>query len=103
MPSGAREFGEARAAGEQVERARHRAGRPRPRRPARRGGATRGAAGPQQLFFPEVANRTLWFPTGIIPLFLVPYAIAIHTLSWLQLRRVPATGLVAARVARGAA
>jgi len=63
------------------------------------------SAGPQQLFFPEVANRTLWFPTGIIPLFLVPYAIAFHTLSWLQLRRlrVPATGLAATHVARGAA
>ena len=45
------------------------------------------SAGPQQLFFPEVPNRTLLFPTGLIPLFLVPYAIAFHTLSWLSLRR----------------
>lgn len=62
------------------------------------------SAGPQQLFFPEVANRTLWFPTGIIPLFLVPYAIAFHTLSWLQLRRqrAPAAGSAAPRVVRGA-
>jgi hypothetical protein len=45
------------------------------------------SAGPQQLFFPEVPNRALLFPTGLIPLFLVPYAIAFHTLSWLTLRR----------------
>lgn len=63
------------------------------------------SAGAQQLFFPEVANRTLWFPTGIIPLFLVPYAIAFHTLSWLQLRRrrLPAQGVAPARVVRGTA
>lgn len=45
------------------------------------------SAGPQQLFFPEVPNRALLFPTGLVPLFLVPYAIAFHTLSWLTLRR----------------
>jgi hypothetical protein len=45
------------------------------------------SAGPQQLLFPEVPNRALLFPTGLIPLFLVPYAIAFHTLSWLTLRR----------------
>jgi hypothetical protein len=45
------------------------------------------SAGPQQLFFPQVPNRALLFPTGLIPLFLVPYAIAFHTLSWLTLRR----------------
>lgn len=63
------------------------------------------SAGPQQLFFPELPNRTLWFPTGIIPLFLVPYAIAFHTLSWLQLRRqrMPAGGVAAPHVVRGAA
>lgn len=43
--------------------------------------------GPQQLFFPEVANNSLMFPTGMIPLFLVPYAIFFHTLSFLTLRR----------------
>jgi len=61
------------------------------------------SAGPQQLFFPDVANRTLWFPTGIIPLFLVPYAIAFHTLSWLQLRRErrAAARVAPARAARG--
>jgi hypothetical protein len=45
------------------------------------------SAGPQQLFFPEIPNRALLFPTGLIPLFLVPYAIAFHTLSWLSWRR----------------
>lgn len=63
------------------------------------------SAGPQQIFFPEVPNRVLLFPTGLIPLFLVPYAIAFHTLSWLALRRQPkAQGRgVAAWAARGAA
>lgn len=43
--------------------------------------------GPQQIFFPEVMNKVLTFPTGMIPLFLVPYAIAFHTLSIIALRR----------------
>lgn len=43
--------------------------------------------GPQQLFFPEVVNNSLMFPTGMIPLFLVPYAIFFHTLSFLTLRQ----------------
>lgn len=43
--------------------------------------------GPAQLFFPEIRNNTLLYPTGLIPLFLVPYAIFFHTLSWLSLRR----------------
>lgn len=42
--------------------------------------------GPQQLFF-GVQNNSLLFPTGLIPLFLVPYAIFFHGLSWMQLRR----------------
>ncbi len=37
-----------------------------------------------QLFFPEVENRTLLFPTGMIPFFLVPYAIFFHMLSLLN-------------------
>ena len=45
------------------------------------------SAGPQQIFFPEVVNNSLMFPTGMIPLFLVPYAIFFHTLSFLTLRR----------------
>jgi hypothetical protein len=36
---------------------------------------------PLQLFFPAVRNNVLVFPTGMIPLFLVPYAIFFHMLS----------------------
>ena len=43
--------------------------------------------GPLQLFTPAVRNDSLLFPTGMIPLFLVPYAIFFHTLSLLSLRR----------------
>ena len=43
--------------------------------------------GPQQLFFPEIENNSLLFPTGLIPLFLVPYAIFFHCLSLLSLKR----------------
>ena len=42
---------------------------------------------PVQLFFPEEPNRLIVFPTGLIPLFLVPYAIFFHTLSWLSYRK----------------
>jgi len=42
---------------------------------------------PVQLFFPEVPNQVIVFPTGLIPLFLVPYAIFFHALSWLSYRR----------------
>ncbi|NNE18537.1 MAG: hypothetical protein HKN10_08685, partial [Myxococcales bacterium] len=42
---------------------------------------------PVQLFFPEVPNQVIVFPTGLIPLFLVPYAIFFHTLSWLSFRK----------------
>jgi len=41
---------------------------------------------PIQIFFPAIPNNTLQFPTGLIPLFLVPYAIFFHALSWLNLR-----------------
>ncbi|MDH4031065.1 MAG: hypothetical protein OEU49_09475 [Chromatiales bacterium] len=39
---------------------------------------------PIQLFFPEVSNNVIVFPTGLIPLFLVPYAIFFHVLSGLS-------------------
>ena len=39
---------------------------------------------PLQLFFPAVPNHVLVFPTGMIPLFLVPYAIFFHALSGLN-------------------
>ena len=41
---------------------------------------------PFQLFHPDVTNQILLFPTGMIPLFLVPYAIFFHTLSFLNYR-----------------
>ncbi len=40
--------------------------------------------GPFQLFYPAVTNNVGLFPTGMIPLFLVPYAIFFHTLSLLN-------------------
>lgn len=55
--------------------------------------------GPQQIFFPDVRNDTLLFPTGMIPLFLVPYAIFFHTLSWLALRRSAVGGRAAMQLA----
>ncbi len=39
---------------------------------------------PLQLFHPEVPNNAIVFPTGMIPLFLVPYAIFFHALSGLN-------------------
>ena len=39
---------------------------------------------PFQLFFPDEPSKLIWFPTGMIPLFLVPYAIFFHTLSALN-------------------
>lgn len=39
---------------------------------------------PLQLFHPAVPNNVIVFPTGMIPLFLVPYAIFFHTLSALN-------------------
>lgn len=39
---------------------------------------------PFQVFYPEVPNNVIYFPTGMIPLFLVPYAIFFHTLSLLN-------------------
>ena len=40
--------------------------------------------GPGQLFFPANENRLMVFPTGMIPQFLVPYAIFFHVLSLLN-------------------
>lgn len=58
--------------------------------------------GPQQLFFPEIVNNSLLFPTGMIPLFLVPYAIFFHTLSLLTLQREQRLGSSAKRTGRSA-
>ncbi len=44
--------------------------------------------GPQQLFLPSVVNNSLLFPTGLIPLYLVPCRrFILHALSLLELRR----------------
>jgi hypothetical protein len=43
--------------------------------------------GPQNLFPQEQPSQLIEFPTGMIPLFLVPYAIFFHTLSILNLIR----------------
>ena len=40
--------------------------------------------GPFQLFYPSVTNNLNLFPTGMILLFLVPYAIFFHMLSMLN-------------------
>ncbi|MGB0371601.1 MAG: hypothetical protein ACPGN3_09630 [Opitutales bacterium] len=42
---------------------------------------------PLQLFSFDHPNPVSLFPTGLIPLFLVPYAIFFHTLSWLSLAK----------------
>ncbi len=46
--------------------------------------AATSAEGPFQLFYPDIANVVRLFPTGMIPLFLVPCAIFFHTLSLLN-------------------
>ena len=46
---------------------------------------TTSSSGPIQLFTHDALHDPLVFPTGLIPLFLVPYAIFFHTLSWLTL------------------
>ena len=42
---------------------------------------------PIQIFYPDVPNDVIVFPTGLIPLFLVPYAIFFHVLSGLSYAR----------------
>jgi hypothetical protein len=48
--------------------------------------------GPQNLFPQDSPSRVIAFPTGMIPLFLVPYAIFFHTLSLLSLMRTAPGG-----------
>ena len=45
------------------------------------------SANPIQLFAFDNPNRVLEYPLGLIPLFLVPYAVIAHLLSLVQLRR----------------
>jgi hypothetical protein len=40
-----------------------------------------------QLVAHGFENQVYLFPTGIIPLFLVPYAITYHMLSFINLKR----------------
>jgi hypothetical protein len=40
-----------------------------------------------QQFYPVVQNKLIMFPTGMIPLFLVPYAIFFHRFSLLNYRK----------------
>ena len=49
------------------------------------------AESPLQLFYPVEPSRLIWFPTGLIPMFLVPYAIFFHTLSYLNAVKFQAT------------
>ena len=48
---------------------------------------TTTSSGPLQLFTHDARHTPLVFPVGLIPFFLVPYAIFFHALSWLSLRR----------------
>jgi hypothetical protein len=41
---------------------------------------------PLQVFAVGFVNQVNFFPTGLIPLFLVPYAIVFHVLSFITLR-----------------
>ena len=43
--------------------------------------------GPQNLFPQDRPSQLIAFPTGMIPMFLVPYAIFFHTLSLASLSR----------------
>jgi hypothetical protein len=38
---------------------------------------------PIQLFYPDPVSQLINFPPGMVPLFLVPYAILFHTMSLL--------------------
>ncbi len=45
------------------------------------------SATPLQLFSFEMPNEVLRYPTGLIPLYLVPYAVIFHLLSIFELKR----------------
>jgi hypothetical protein len=42
--------------------------------------------GPAQLFAKGFMNQANLFPTGVIPFFLVPYAITFHLISYINLK-----------------
>ena len=52
---------------------------------------------PIQLFSFENPNEVTEYPLGLVPLFLVPYAVIAHILSLAQLRRDRSMGAMAAR------
>ena len=56
---------------------------------------TTSSDGPIQLFTHDALHDPLVFPVGMIPLFLVPYAIFFHTLSWLTYRQQRANAVKA--------
>jgi hypothetical protein len=43
--------------------------------------------GPAQLFAHGFDNQVNLFPTGVIPIFLVPYALVFHTISYINLKK----------------
>ena len=45
------------------------------------------SASPVQIFSLDAPNQILLYPTGLIPLFLVPYAVFFHLLSWFEMVR----------------
>ncbi len=45
------------------------------------------SATPLQLFAFDQPNQVLLYPTGLIPLFLVPYAVVFHILSITEMQR----------------
>ncbi len=45
------------------------------------------SAGPIQLFAFDRPNQVVLYPTGLIPLFLIPYAVIFHILSITEMQR----------------
>jgi hypothetical protein len=52
------------------------------------------SATPVQLFAFDQPNQVLQWPLGLIPVFLVPYAVLAHILSLVQLRRDRSTAAI---------
>jgi hypothetical protein len=46
---------------------------------------------PVQLFSQDFPNRVIEYPTGLIPLFLICFAVCMHVLSLAELRRAQST------------
>ncbi|MGR3436314.1 MAG: hypothetical protein ACU0CO_15725 [Shimia sp.] len=56
---------------------------------------------PVQIFAHDAPNRVIEWPLGLIPVFLVPYAIVAHVLSLQQMRRDRATRAASSIPSRG--